>query len=108
MITLNKFFIPLQFHPLLPATITLMLGIWLQSFGYSFYFIFILSLLLILSSLFLDIWAPLFLGASVLIGASFYQRTINRNVLLQNTIHNECLDLTVTITDITTTDHKFL
>ena len=104
----TKFFIPLSIHPLFPATILFMFGIWFQSLGYSFYLLFGLWTLNILIAWFSRSLYPLLFATCILVGAALYQQTINRFTIFHDEICNTSLDITLTITDISSCDHRYL
>ncbi|MGE0206455.1 MAG: ComEC/Rec2 family competence protein [Candidatus Babeliales bacterium] len=95
-------------HPLLPATIFFIAGIWLQHSYHIFYLSFLLFI--IASALAYATRMPFYLiiGCSVLAGASLYQKKLNFYDAFQHYLAHKTFDCTLTITDYTTCNHRYL
>jgi competence protein ComEC len=108
MLSLSRYFIFFTIHPLLPATLFLMIGIFFQSLNYSFYWPFsFFGLSIFISYLKKNLTIALF-GSSLIIGSALYQKNINRALQFHRIILNKKIDTIITITDIAQSNHRFL
>lgn len=107
-ISFSKWFTPISIHPLFPATLFFMTGIWFNSLQYSFYYSFVVWTLSIVVTLSFRSLFPLLFASCFIIGIALHQQTIQRFILFHREINNKNLDVTLSVTDVTTCDHRFL
>ncbi len=105
----KRYFFALNIHPLLPVTFSLLLGIWWQSLGYSFYIPFSAWLFCIFFSYYFSFHSKraLMIATSFIIGCASFQSQLSQQAIYHQFL-NQPIDLEVSISDEQVRDHPYL
>ncbi|HEB41764.1 MAG TPA: hypothetical protein ENI08_01960, partial [Candidatus Dependentiae bacterium] len=109
MLFSERFFFPINIHQLLPATFSLLLGIWWQSLGYSFYVPFSAWFIFVFLSFYFSSYRTniLVITTSFIIGCASFQSQLSQQALYHHYL-NQPIDLEIVISDEQVRDHPYL